>query len=33
MDHLRKALLEPARSILGETVDDVLIVDIVRQDN
>lgn len=33
MDHLRKALLEPARSILGDTVDDVLIVDIVRQDN
>jgi flagellar protein FliL len=33
MEHLRKALLEPARSILGDKVEDVLIVDIVRQDN
>ncbi len=33
MDRLRKALLEAARGILGETVGDVLIVDIVRQDN
>lgn len=33
MDHLRKALLEPARRILGDEVGDVLIVDIVRQDS
>lgn len=33
MAGLRRALLEPARAILGETVSDVLIVDIVRQDS
>lgn len=33
MAQLRKALLEPARTILGKLVDDVLIVDIVRQDS
>jgi hypothetical protein len=33
MAQLRKALFEPARSILGNLVDDVLIVDIVRQDS
>ena len=32
MERLRKALLEPARRILGAAVRDVLIVDIVRQD-
>lgn len=32
MERLRKALLEPARRILGPAVGDVLIVDIVRQD-
>lgn len=32
MERLRKALLEPARRILGAAVSDVLIVDIVRQD-
>lgn len=32
MAQLRKALSEPARAILGDTVADVLIVDIVRQD-
>lgn len=32
MAQLRKALAEPARAVLGETVKDVLIVDIVRQD-
>ncbi|WP_432622280.1 flagellar basal body-associated FliL family protein [Albidovulum sp.] len=33
MAQLRKALLEPARTILGNLVGDVLIVDIVRQDS
>lgn len=33
MAQLRKALFEPARTILGDLVDDVLIVDIVRQDS
>ena len=33
MGHLRKALLEPARHILGDILGDVLIVDIVRQDS
>lgn len=32
MAQLRKALAEPARAVLGDTVKDVLIVDIVRQD-
>ncbi len=30
---LRKALLEAAKSVLGEVVSDVLIIDIVRQDS
>ena len=30
---LRKALLESARSVMGDAVTDVLIVDIVRQDS
>jgi flagellar FliL protein len=33
MDILRKALLEYALKIAGDTVSDVLISDIVRQDN
>ena len=32
MAQLRKALLEPARVVLGDAVKDVLITDIVRQD-
>ena len=33
MAHLREALLNGAKGVLGEAVSDVLIVDIVRQDN
>ncbi|MCA0270492.1 MAG: flagellar basal body-associated FliL family protein [Proteobacteria bacterium] len=33
MAQLRKALIETARTILGNLLDDVLIVDIVRQDS
>lgn len=33
MEVLRTALFETARGILGKTVSDVLIIDIVRQDN
>lgn len=33
MAQLRKALFEPARTILGKLANDVLIVDIVRQDS